>query len=195
MKTPLSLTFLFIAAAAQAGQETSYKDMKQTVMPEPLFKEREFQMGTFAVYEVGNGPAHVGLFRNHAWGSGSEINYFFTRNIGVGAEYFGTYALESPDTDRGRLRDHSVNLHHVGGNLFFRWPLEDLHLAPYLYLGGGADLGDRRWAEAHAGVGVEYRIMQHWLPSIFAERVGFFVDGRWTYAIAHFLTITNPAGI
>lgn len=181
MKTTLALFALAAVSTAFAGQEVSYKDMKEPMPLEPLFKDREFQMGTFAVYDVGNGPSHAGPFRNHAWGSGSEVNFFFTKNIGIGAEYFGTYALEGPDTDQGRLRDHSVNLHHVGGNVFFRWPMESIHLAPYVYVGGGAEFGDRQWASAHGGLGFEYRIMQHFLPSFVAERAGFFMDARWSY--------------
>ena len=114
-----------------------------------LFKDRELQLGDFAVYQVGNGPGHAGPFRNHAWGDGTEINFFFTRYIGIGAEYFSTYGVESPDTDRGRLRDHTVNRDHVGGNLFFRWPIESAHLAPYVYVGGGAEFGDRKWGSAY----------------------------------------------
>jgi hypothetical protein len=90
-------------------------------------------------------------------------------------------AVESPDTNRGRYSNHQVSLEHVGGNLFFRLPIESLHLAPYVYLGGGADFGDRKWGGAYAGAGFEYRIFQHFLPNFVAERVGFFVDGRWTY--------------
>ncbi len=184
MKTiPLltALTLLATTSVTFAGQEiSSSKEMKQTVLEEPLFKDRELQTGTFAVYQVGNGPSHAGPFRDHAWGSGSEVNFFFTKYIGIGAEYFGTYGTESPDTNRGEFTDHRVSLNHVGGNLFFRLPLEEIHLAPYVYVGGGADFGDRSWGSAHAGAGFEYRIKQHFLP-IVAERMGFFVDGRWTY--------------
>ncbi len=159
----------------------SPKDSKQTAPEELLFKDQELQFSDYAVYSVGNGPTHVGLFRNHAWGSGDEINYFFMRYIGIGAEYSSSYAKESPDTDRGEFHSHKVDLQHVGGNLFFRLPLESLHLAPYAYLGGGADFGDRQWASAHVGIGFEYRIIQHFLPSFMAERIGFFADARWSY--------------
>lgn len=179
------VTFLIIntvlTSLSFAGHDVAEtKDVRQTLTEEPLFKDHEFQTATFAIYSVGNGPTHVGLFREHSWGDGSEVNYFFMRHIGIGAEYVGSYAHESPDTDNGRFSKHTVNLNHVAGNLFFRWPIESCHLAPYIYLGGGADFGDRRWAEAHAGAGLEYRFFQHFLP-IVAERVGIFVDSRWTY--------------
>lgn len=179
----LILATLAVAPAVFAGQEVSdgksSKEVKTTV-EEPLFKDHEFQMGDFAVYNVGNGPTHAGPFRDHAWGDGTEINYFFTRNIGIGAEYVSYYGKESPDTNNGRLTNHQVERDHVGGNLFFRFPIESLHLAPYVYVGGGADFGDRSWGEVHAGAGFEYRFFQHVLP-IVAERVGIFMDARWTY--------------
>jgi len=175
------LTLLASASIAFAGQEiSSSKETKEPVPYDPLFKDIELQTGTFAVYDVGNGPSHAGPFRNHAWGSGSELNFYFARYFGIGAEYFGTYALEGPDTNRGRLTDHTVNLNHVGGNLFFRIPIESIGLAPYLYVGGGAEFGDRQWASVHAGAGFEYRFRQHFLP-IVAERMSFFMDGRFTY--------------
>jgi hypothetical protein len=176
------LSVFSAAPLAFAGQEiVSGKETKETVVEEPLFKDREFQLGDYALYSVGNGPTHVGLFRNHAWGEGGEANFYFTRYLGIGAEYSGSYAVESPDTNRGRFSNHQVDLDHVGGNLFFRWPIESLHLAPYVYLGGGEDFGDRKWASAHAGLGFEYRIFQHFLPRLFPERLGFFVDARWSY--------------
>jgi len=184
MKIHLLILSTIIAAApmAFAGQEImESKDTKETVPEETIFKDQEFQMGDYAVYEVGNGPTHVGLFRNHAWGDGDEVNFFFMRYIGIGAEYMGTYTLESPDTNRGRLSNHQVDLEHVGGNLFFRYPIESLHLAPYAYVGGSADFGDRKWGGPYVGVGFEYRIIQHWLPKIVASRIGFFMDARWTY--------------
>jgi hypothetical protein len=185
MKLPyLILPALIVASPlAFAGHEmVDTKESKQTVVEEPLFKDHEFQTGSFAVYSVGNGPTHAGPFRDHSWGEGGEINYFFTRYIGIGAEYDETYTVESPDTNRGRTDNHTVDRYHVGGNLFFRYPIESLHLAPYVFVGGGAELGDRRWASAHAGAGFEYRFLQHLIQcKLIAERVGFFMDARWTY--------------
>jgi len=184
MKTHHLIAFALLATTplAFAGHEVvESKDIKQTVVEEPLFKDHELQFGDYAVYNVGNGPTHAGVFRNHSWGYGSEINYFFTRYIGIGAEYMTTYGQESPDTDGGRLHNHQVERQHLGGNIFFRFPIESMHLAPYVFVGGGAEFGDRQWASAHAGLGFEYRIIQHFLPSIVASRVGFFMDARWTY--------------
>jgi hypothetical protein len=188
MKKNHLILILALAGApmAFAGQEISddgkdTKEMKQTVTEEPLFKDTEFQLGDYATYGVGNGPTHVGLFRNHAWGEGGEANFYFLRYFGIGAEYSESYAQKSPDTNGGRFHDHIVDTYHFGGNLFFRWPIESWHLAPYAYLGGGADLEDRKWASGWGGVGFEYRILQHWLPKLVPERISFFTDGRFTY--------------
>jgi hypothetical protein len=171
----IALAMLSGAPLAFAGHEIidTSKESKETVPEEPLFKDHEFQLGDYGIYSVGNGPTHVGLFRDHAWGEGGEANYFFLRWIGIGVEYSGIYAKESPDTNRGRTTDHVVDLDHVGGNVFFRWP--------YVYVGGGADFGDRKWGEAYGGVGFEYRILQHFLPPIVPARIGIFVDARWSY--------------
>jgi hypothetical protein len=191
--TAFTFSLLLSAAGAFAGSEVAdTKESKQVVTEEPLFKDHEFQMGDFAVYNVGNGPTHAGVFREHSWGEGTEVNYFFCKYIGIGAEYSSFYGHESPDTNRGRVTDHTVERQNVGGNLFFRWPIEAAHLAPYVYVGGGADLGDRKWAETHAGLGVEYRFLQHFLP-IVAARVGIFVDGRWSYLGDRYFPDDNAA--
>jgi len=199
MKNHLTAAILCILAATStgfAGQDVSFskdaKDTKQVLTEEPLFKDHEFQMADFAIYQVGNGPTHAGVFREHAWGEGDEISYFFTRNIGIGAEYYGSYAHESPDTNLGRFSNHTVELNHVGGMLFLRAPMESLHFAPYAYVGGGADLGDRKWGGVYVGAGFEYRFFQHWI-SFAAKRVGLFVDARWTYLGDRYFPDDNQA--
>lgn len=197
MKTPqlLILATAAMSPLAFAGHEmVDYKTTttdKETV-EEPLFKDHEFQMADFAIYNVGKGPTHAGVFREHSWGEGDEINYFFTRNIGIGAEYYDSYGHESPDTNRGRITNHTVDRDHVGGNLFFRWPIESCHFAPYVYVGGGCDFGDRKWGEAHAGAGFEYRFFQH-LLRITAPRVGIFMDARWTYLGSRYFPDDNSS--
>lgn len=172
--------FLSLLAATtlslQAGQPVTYskeiKEMK-TMAPEPCYRAGEWQLDVFGQYNIGNGATHVGAFRDHSFGGGVGINYFFTEHFGIGAEYSAAYTKESPDTDFGLDRGNHTTVHGVGGSLFFRWPIESSCWAPYVYVGGGALLADREWASAHAGVGLEYRIVP--------GKVGIFVDGRWTY--------------
>ena len=69
--------------------------------------------------------------------------------------------------------DNSTTIHNFSGSLIFRAPMDAACLAPYLYVGGGCSVDGHQWASAHAGAGVEYRIVP--------QKVGVFLDGRWTY--------------
>lgn len=166
-----------LAAGAHAGDQTvtAQKDTKTLTPPAECscFKDHEFQLDFFGDYNVGNGPTHMGIQRDHGWGGGAAINYFFTKNIGIGAEYTLSYGKESPDTDAGRDRGHHTYTHGVAGNVIYRLPINTSCLAPYVYLGGGTLIADHEWAEAHGGLGLEYRI----IPA----KVGIFADTRWTY--------------
>jgi hypothetical protein len=147
------------------GKESKY------IEPSLCFNEHEWQVDIFGQYSVGNGPEHAGIFRDHGWGGGIGINYFFTRNLGIGVDAAWLYAKESPslqDEDRG---DHTT-IHNFSGSLIYRFPIDSACVAPYIYAGGGAAVDGEQWASAHGGLGVEYR---------YAQNRGVFVDARWTY--------------
>ena len=151
------------------------KETKQQVIPETsCFSEHEWQVDLFGQYSVGEGPNQVGLFRDHGWGGGIGLNYFFSRNIGLGVDAAWLDAKEAPFggsvSDDG---DNSTTIHNFSGSLIFRAPMDAACLAPYLYVGGGCSVDGHQWASAHAGAGVEYRIVP--------QKVGVFLDGRWTY--------------
>lgn len=98
--------------------------------------------------------------RHGTWGGGVGVNYFFTREIGIGT-----------DINMGDNGGHLVD--YVAGSLFLRWPFEPSGVAPYIF-GGGARGTDRVWEWlGHAGVGFEYR---------FNPTTGIFVDGRYVWA-------------
>jgi hypothetical protein len=89
-----------------------------------------------------------------AWGLGLGANYFFTRNIGVGADSYAD-AFEIP--------------YLLNGSGIFRYPINDSRFAVYGFGGFG-----RQWKHSpqwlgHLGVGGEYR---------FNPKGGFFVDVR-----------------
>jgi hypothetical protein len=160
-----------LAAAAFAGTEiTSSKD-KKVVAPTTCFNDHELQLDVFGAYAVGEGPNHAGPIRDHGWGGGIGINYFFSRYIGVGAEGIWLDAKENSasnsDSNGGKA------FHSVGGSLIFRYPIDSLCLAPYGYVGGAAVMDGAKWAEAFVGVGLEYRVVPN--------KVGIFVDERWDY--------------
>ena len=81
------LASLSLVAASFAGQEVySGKDSKKTIVPQTCFNDHELQLDVFGVYQDGNANTHAGPIRDHGWGGGIGINYFFSRYIGVGAE-------------------------------------------------------------------------------------------------------------
>jgi hypothetical protein len=166
------LAVVGLMGTAFAGHEvvSTGKDYKP-IAPTPCFNDRELQVDVFGAYAVGEGPHQVGLFRDHGWGGGIGVNYFFTRNVGIGVDATWLYAKEASDTD-GVEGDHTT-IHNFTGSLIFRLPMDESCLAPYFFVGGGFHVDGEQWASAHAGVGIEYRIVP--------QKVGLFADGRWTY--------------
>lgn len=130
----------------------------------PLFSAHELTLDLGASYSAAQGGiAHV-LETNikgsrGTWGGDVGLNYFLTRNIGVGVD------ANMPDNG-GNLVDS------VLGNLTLRLPLGTSAFAPYMIGGGGRTTDDTwQWA-GHAGVGIEFR------PS---HNIGFFTDARYVW--------------
>src|SRR5207248_3967864 len=81
---------------------------------------------------------------NGFWGGGVGLNYFFTHELGLGAD------INIPDNGHNFIDQ-------VEGSLIARWPFEPSGFAPYIF-GGGGRATDPRWEwTGHAGVGLEYR--------------------------------------
>jgi hypothetical protein len=92
--------------------------------------------------------------RDGAWGGGVGLNYFLTRELGIGGD------INMPN-DKGNLVDS------VSGSLIARFPCEQVGIAPYFF-GGGGRTTDRVWDwTGHAGVGMEYRMNP--LTGVFAD--------------------------
>jgi len=174
--TVTALAAVTLSTIALAGPApTMGKATKQEVMTEtPCFSDHEWQLDIFGQYSDGNGPDHAGLFREHGWGGGIGLNYFFSRNIGIGVDAAWLNATDNDKvSDLNNDEDDETVFHNFSGSLIFRAPIDDLCLAPYVYLGGGFHVDGHQWASGHAGVGVEYRIVP--------QKVGVFVDGRYTF--------------
>ncbi len=175
----MALALLSIAAAGQAGTvTTSAKDTKATepAPPATCFKDQELQLDAFGAYVDGNALDHAGPWQDHGFGGGIGLNYFFSRYIGVGIEGTAIYGRENRQhDDRGNqlAEPKHTPIYSANGSVIFRLPIDRLCLAPYAYLGGGVSLDGDEWATGFAGIGVEYRIVP--------QKVGLFVDGRWTY--------------
>jgi hypothetical protein len=173
--TVFAVAALCLPALAGPQAVTMGKETKAPVIPEAsCFSDHEFQLDIFGQYSVGEGPTQVGLFRDHGWGGGIGLNYFFSRNIGIGVDAAWLDAKESPFSGDGfNVDNDTTTIHQFSGSLIFRAPMDSACLAPYVYVGGGMAVDGEQWATAHAGVGVEYRIVP--------QKVGIFLDGRWTY--------------
>ncbi len=170
-----SLALIGLASAAQAGQPmaSTGKEFKQTTVEEQdCFRAGEWQFDVFGQYSVGK-AGHVGAFREHGWGGGVGINYFFTRNLGLGVDAAWLDIREDSKFERANPDSDHTALHNFTGSLFLRFPIDSACLAPYLYAGGGFHVDGEQWASGHAGAGLEYRIKPN--------KLGVFVDGRWTY--------------
>lgn len=168
------LSAVTLASPIFAGETViSDKQFKQSVVEEETcFKEREWQFDTFGQYSAGK-SGQAGAFRDHGWGGGIGINYFFTRNIGLGVDAAWLSIREDARFSRGNADSEHTELHNFSGSFIFRLPIDSACLAPYAYVGGGFHVDGHQWASAHGGVGLEYRIKPN--------RLGVFADGRWTY--------------
>lgn len=97
-----------------------------------------------------------------SWGGGAGVNYFCSRNLGLGADF-----NISSKTDDLNLVDQ------VTGNVILRLPLGDSGFAPYGFGGGGRAISPQ-WDWVYGGgVGLEYR---------FNPSTGIFSDARYLWA-------------
>ncbi len=92
-------------------------------------------------------------------GAGAGLNYFFTRNFGVGIDAYTENA------------GHSF-VDSASANLIVRFPLGQSGFAPYLLGGGGRQFDPIELWYGQAGLGLEYR---------FTHSVGIFLDGRYVF--------------
>lgn len=167
------LTSLALVATSFAGHEVvSSKEYKQPVAPTGCFNDHELQLDVFGAYMDGNSPNHAGPIKDHAWGGGVGVNYFFTRWIGIGGDAYWVAGKHNTAGEVGAYNDQAV-FHNVDGSVIFRFPIDRLCLAPYVYAGGGAAFDGYNWGLGFAGVGVEYRVVPN--------KIGIFADTRWNY--------------
>jgi hypothetical protein len=93
---------------------------------------------------------------NTQGGAGVGLNYFITRNFGIGADAYS-------ENTSGPFIDS------VEGNLILRFPLGQCGLAPYVFAGGGNQFDLVKTYFGQAGAGLEFR---------FTRQIGMFVDAR-----------------
>jgi hypothetical protein len=179
-----SVAAMSLAAAAFAG-ETVHVDKNPPPMPLSYYNAHEIQLGISALFaaragddRIANAPLNgVGLLNagapiagvgvglanerdDHLWGADVDLQYFITRNIGIG--------IEQQWINDGRP------IWNTAANVILRAPLsEGSRWAPYLFGGAGAVYAASHGRfEGHAGAGLEYR---------FTPKIGTFFDGRYVW--------------
>ncbi len=113
--------------------------------------------------------------RHGFWGGGVGLNYFLTRNLGIGTDFNISDKAE-------RLVDYWV------GNIYLRFPIGNTGLSPYVFGGGGRGMSPiYQWVYG-GGVGLEYR---------FNPTTGIFTDGRflWSNKATELNTLTLRVGL
>lgn len=173
MKIRLTITTALLAMAANFGYAAHmWEDpgawwsdhFVSDARPTQKFSAQEVSLDMFGSYMTPErGIEHLfntDIRSGGHWGGGVGLNYFLTRNLGLGADM-------NMSNNGGKLVDL------VGGNAILRFPIEKAGLAPYI-IGGGARGIDPSWQwVGHAGVGLELR----WNPT-----TGIFIDGRYIWA-------------
>jgi len=165
-----------LAATSLAGTATyssgkGYKEVKNVVTP-TCFSDTELQVDAFGSFAVGE-RGEVGAFKDHAWGGGIGVNYFFARYFGIGVDGELLTGKEDPTLVAPEKGSDSHLIGGANGNVIFRYPFDSICLAPYVFVGGGGYFERKEWGSGDVGGGLEYRI----LPN----KLGIFADGRWNY--------------
>lgn len=157
IKTKMLLggTILVLTATSTLAEENASHDSRD------LYRSKELSLDVFGSASVGaytiENPSGERIEENTRLGAGLGLNYFFTRNIGIGADAY------SEDTTGSFIDSASASL-------LLRFPLGKSGFAPYAFGGGGRQFDFVEAWFAQAGAGMEYR---------FTPNIGAFVDARW----------------
>ncbi|CAN5740620.1 hypothetical protein BH09VER1_BH09VER1_10650 [soil metagenome] len=161
MKTFVSVLAAFaMVSPLFAGDGKSFKETKTVIAPDTcLFRDQEFQVDAFYSGFFGGPKTRFGT----GSGGGFGLNYFFCKYVGVG------YEFQAYDNQK------FGSILPLSGNLFLRYPICSLNLAPYIMVGGGgtwSTAGGQGTGFGNVGAGLEYR---------FTKNIGIFTDGRYYY--------------
>lgn len=157
-----------ISRADDATPTPSTNQMDQAMAPAKtnqldgdLFRANEVSLDLFGSLSIGqetiDNLSGKRVRTNSHGGAGAGLNYFFTRWLGVGGDAY------SENT-------HGTFVDNASGNLIFRLPIEAVHLAPYVYGGGGYQFENVQRGFAQVGGGLEFR---------FTRNFGLFMDARY----------------
>jgi hypothetical protein len=150
-------TILMLAATSVLGQDNANNNQS---LQGDLYRAYELSVDGFGTASAGkytiNHPSNARVRHDVRLGAGAGMNYFFTRNIGIGAEAYS-------ENTTGTFIDSA------SANLTLRLPLGQSGFAPYAFGGGGRHFDALKEWFAQAGGGIEYRFNPH---------VGIFIDAR-----------------
>lgn len=153
-------TILMLAAQAALGQDDLTNNPSLHHEPGDLYRASELSIDGFGSASLGkytlDHPSDARVRHNARLGAGAGINYFITRNIGMGAEAYS-------ENTSGQFIDSA------SANMILRFPLGQSGLAPYAFGGGGRHFDTLKAWFGQGGAGVEYRFTPH---------VGVFIDAR-----------------
>jgi hypothetical protein len=153
-------TVLMLAAKSVFGAENVSNDQGLHYEKGDCYRAYELSVDGFGTASLGKytieHPSNARVRQNTQLGAGAGVNYFFTRNIGIGADAYS-------ENTSGAFIDSA------SANLILRLPLGQSGFAPYAFGGGGRQFDLAKVWFGQAGVGMEYRFTPH---------VGVFIDAR-----------------
>lgn len=144
-----------LAAKSALGAENAGRDLGD------FYRSGELSVDLFGSASLGEftieHPSNTGVRQDIRFGGGVGINYFITRNIGIGADAYS-------ENNTGTFVDSA------SANLILRLPLGQSRFAPYAFGGGGRQFDLTKVWFGQVGAGMEYRI---------TPNIGAFMDARW----------------
>lgn len=124
-----------------------------------LFSPYELSLDLFGSVYDNDRHTFSGERAKGQFGGGLGTSYFLTRELGL--------SLDTTISDNG-----SSFFDSLVGSVIYRYPLEELRIAPYAFAGLGGQFDVRDELSGHLGIGLEYRLN---------PLAGVFVDTRYVF--------------
>jgi len=153
-------TILMLTAMSALSQDSIANSQSLQYGQNQYYRGNELSLDGFGSASLGeytiNHLSGDRVRENTRFGAGAGINYFFTKNIGIGGDAYS-------ENTTGPFVDSA------SGSLILRLPLGQSGFAPYVFGGGGYQFDIAKKGFVQAGGGMEYRFTRH---------VGIFLDAR-----------------
>jgi hypothetical protein len=154
-------TILMLAATSALRAENMFTEQIPPPDRVDFYRANELSMDMFGMASLWESTVDrlsaARVQHQTQFGAGLGLNYFITRNFGIGADVY------AEDTTGAFIDSASVNL-------ILRLPLGHTGFAPYAFGGGGRQFDLAKVWFGQIGAGMEYRFTRH---------VGAFLDARW----------------